>query len=189
MNTLEQATRTQLTHIQAKTGKSLKELSSLVRKSGLTRHGEIREKLIHDLGLGYGDANALVHAVLKSDGTRLAGDKSMEEVLAGIYSGQKVALRPIHDALMSEISKFGDFEIVPKKGYISLRRRKQFVMLGPSGRTRIQVGLNVKDLPPANRLVAQPRGSMCNYLVMVTDVSQVNAELVVWCRFAYESAE
>lgn len=188
MNTLEQATRSQLNNIQAKTGKTLEELAALVKKSGLTKHGEIRAKLIHDLGLGYGDANALVHAVLKSDGTRLAGERSIEEILAEIYSGQKAALRPIHDVLMSEIVKFGDFEIVPRKGYVSLRRKRQFVMFGPSGRTRIELGLNVKDLPPAARLIEQPKGSMCNYVVKVTDVSQVNAELVVWCKFAYESA-
>ena len=40
-----------------------------------------------------------------------------------------------HEKLMKEIRQFGEFEIVPKKGYVSLRRKKQFVMIGPKTNT------------------------------------------------------
>jgi hypothetical protein len=188
MNNLDQAVQTHLNNIQKKTGKSLDELAGLVKKSGLSQHAEIRAMLMHDQGLTYGDANALVHAVRKSDGQRQAENKSQAEVLDEIYSGAKAGLRPIHEALMNEVVKLGEFESVPKKGYISLRRKKQFAMLGPAGRTRLELGLNIKDLPPANRLIKQPRGSMCNYVVTITEASQVDAELAVWVKFAYEEA-
>jgi len=188
MSTIEEAKQTQLKNIQKKTGKSIKEVSAIVKKSGLTKHGEIRDMLKRKLKLGHGDANALLHAVLKSDGARAAEGKSTEKVLEEIYSGTKAALRPIHDAVMQEITKFGEFEIAPRKGYVSLRRRKQFAMLGPSGRTRLELGLNVKDLPPAERLMEQPKGSMCNYTVTLTDITHVNAELAAWLHFAYENA-
>ena len=29
---------------------------------------------------------------------------------------------------------------------------------------------------------------MCNYIVRLTDVSQVNSELEAWIKFAYEAA-
>lgn len=188
MNTIEQAVQTQLTNIQKKTGKSLAELAEIVKKSGLTKHGEIRDMLKLKLGLGHGDANALVHAVLKSDGARTAAGKKNEELINEIYSGEKSALRPIHEAVMHEIKRLGEFEIAPKKGYLSLRRKKQFAMLGPVGKGRVELGLNVKDLPPAERLLAQPKGSMCNYIVKLTDVTQVNSELTAWLRFAYQNA-
>ena len=189
MNSLDQAVQTHLNNIQKKTGKSLEEMAVIVKKSGYSKHAEIREMLMRKQGLSYGDANALVHAVLQSDGKRQAENKSQAEVLDGIYSGAKAGLRPIHEAVMLEVSKLGNYEIEPKKGYISLRRKKQFAMLGPMGSSkRVELGLNIKDLPPAVRLIEQPKGSMCNYVVKLTDASQVDAELAAWIKFAYEDA-
>lgn len=190
MSDLDRATETQIKNIQSKTGKSFDELASIVRSSGLTKHGEIRAMLQRDLGLGYGDANALVHAVLKSDGTRAADAAGMgtQDVLSAIYSGPKAALRPIHDALMGRIQHFGEFEIVPKKGYVSLRRKKQFAMIGPATNARVEFGINAKELASDARLVAQPAGSMCNYVVKLTDASEVDEKLLAWIRAAFDGA-
>ncbi len=67
-------------------------------------------------------------------------------MIAAIYSGPKADLRPIHDRLLAAIAKFGPFEIAPKKDYVSLRRKKQFAMIGPATKTRVEVGINVKGL-------------------------------------------
>jgi hypothetical protein len=188
MSSLDKAVQTQLENIQKKTGKSLEELAAVARKSGLTKHGEIRDMFKEKLGLGHGDANTLVHVILKSDGTRAAEGKSMDAVLDEIYSGPKTAFRPIHEKLMKEIVKFGEFEIVPKKGYVSLRRKKQFAMLGPKTNTRFEVGINAKDFKKNPRLLEQPKGSMCNYVVNVSDAKEVDTELVAWLKSAFEEA-
>ena len=188
MSSLDKAFQTQLDNIQKKTGKSLDELAAIVKKSGLTKHGEIRDYLKSELGLGHGDANALVHAVLQSDGQRAAEGKSDDAVLDEIYTGAKADMRPIHEKLMKEIVKFGEFEIVPKKGYVSLRRKKQFAMIGPKTNTRFEVGINAKDLKKNARLLEQPKGSMCNYIVNVTDAKEVDSELIAWIKSAYEGA-
>jgi Domain of unknown function (DUF4287)/Domain of unknown function (DUF5655) len=188
MSTLDQAVQTQLNNIQKKTGKSFEELTAIVKSSGLTKHGEIRDYLKRELGLGHGDANTLVHAVLQSDGTRAAEGKSKEDVLAGIYTGTKAGLRPIHEKLMTGIIAFGEFETLPKKNYISLRRKKQFAMIGPTTNTRVEVGINAKDIAPHPRLLEQPKGSMCNYIVRVTDANEVDAQLLAWIKFAFENS-
>jgi hypothetical protein len=188
MSSLDEARQAQLDNIQNKTGKSLDELTVFVRKSGLTKHGEIRDFLKHELSLGHGDANALAHATLQSDGQRAAEGKSTDQVLDEIYSGAKASQRPIHEALMKHISTFGEFEIVPKKGYVSLRRKRQFVMVGPKTNTRFEVGINAKDLKKNSRLLEQPKGGMCNYIVNLTDAREVDPELVAWLKSAYESA-
>lgn len=189
MSTLDKAVQTQIDNIQKKTGMSLKELAGFVKKSGLSKHGEIRDMLKEKLGLGHGDANALVHAVFASDGTRAAQGKDEDAVLDEIYSGAKAGFRPIHEALMKQISKFGEFEIAPKKGYVSLRRKKQFAMIGPKTNTRFEVGINAKDFKKNARLAEQPKGSMCNYIVALSDVKDVDAELLAWIKSAYEGAE
>jgi hypothetical protein len=188
MTSLDQAVQTQINNIQKKTGKSLTELAAIAAKSGLTKHGELRDLFKEKLGLGYGDANALVHAILQSDGTRAAAGKGTDAVLDEIYSGPKASFRPIHEALMKEINKFGEFEIVPKKGYVSLRRKKQFAMIGPKTNTRFEVGINTKGLKKNARLLEQPAGSMCNYVVNVSEAAEVDPELVSWIKSAYEGA-
>ncbi len=188
MDSLDKAIQTQLTNIQKKTGMSLKELESFIKKSGLSKHGEIRDMLKAKLGLGHGDAGTLVHAIFKSDGTRAAEGKSEGQVLDEIYSGAKAGFRPIHETLMKHMVRFGEFEVAPKKGYVSLRRKKQFAMIGPKTNTRFEVGINAKDLKKNKRLIEQPKGSMCNYIVNLSDAKEVDAELIAWLKSAYEGA-
>lgn len=190
MNVVDKAVRTQIANIQTKTGKSLDALAAIVRGSGLTKHGEIRDMLKRDLGLGHGDANTLVHVVLASDGASAAeaAGATTDDVVADIYVGPKVALRPIHDAVMAMIEPFGPFEIAPKKGYLSLRRKKQFAMVGPATNTRVEVGLNMKGVDATERLAAMPPGGMCNYKVKLTEAGQVDGELAAWIRQAYDAA-
>ena len=187
---MDKALQTQLANIEKRTGKSLDALTKIVKKSGLSKHGEIRDMLKRDLGMGHGDANTLVHHVLQSDGASAAAaaGKDADAVLDGIYSGPKAALRPIHDCLMSAIATFGSFEIAPKKGYVSLRGRKQFAMIGPATRSEVEVGLNLKDAGAAARLTAVPPGGMCQYKVRLSDPAEVDAELVAWLRRAYDAA-
>lgn len=188
MSSVDQALQTQLANIQTRTGKSLDELYALIRQSNLTKHGEIRDLLKRDLGMGHGDANTLVHTYFKHAEGGESTAQSSEDVLARLYTGPKADLRPIHDKLMSAIRNFGPFEEAPKKTYVSLRRKKQFAMIGPATKTRVEVGLNAKGLEPGARLHTMPPGGMCQYKIEVTDPAQVDAELIGWIRQAYDGA-
>src|SRR5688572_27481559 len=186
MDKIEKALEAQLQNMQTRAGKSLDALFAIIRKSGLTKFGEIREMLKKDLGMGHGDANTLVTAYNKA--TAAPAAEPAGEPLDQIYSGAKAELRPIHDKLMKAISSFGPFEIAPKKAYVSLRRKKQFATIGPATKTRVEVGLNMKGIPATSRLVALPPGGMCQYKINVTDVGEVNEELLGWIKQAYQSA-
>jgi hypothetical protein len=191
MDNLKQAVQAQIDNIQKKTGRTFEELSAMVTDSGLTQHSRLRNMFMRELNLIYGDANALVHAILQSDGRRAAEAKGLngDAVLDEIYSGPKAALRPIHAALMAEIVTFGEFETLPKKGYVSLRRKKQFAMIGPATNARVEIGINSKDLAADVRLLEQPKGTnVCNFVVRVTDPAQVDATLIGWIRTAFEGA-
>jgi hypothetical protein len=131
-----------------------------------------------------------VHYVRQSDGASAAqaAGKDTSGVLDEIYAGAKAHLRPIHERIMSAVDRFGPFAIAPKKGYVSLRRKKQFAMIGPATNTRVEVGLNLKDVKATDRLVAMPAGQMCQYKVKVTDAAEVDQELISWIRRAFDAA-
>jgi hypothetical protein len=185
---VDKALATQLANIEKRTGKSLAALADLVKRSGLSKHGELRDMLKNEHGLGHGDANTLVHYVLQSDGGSQAAGKTGDAGLDEIYAGPKAALRPIHESFMRAIGELGAFELAPKKGYVSLRRKKQFAMIGPATNSRVEVGLNMKGVEGGERLLAQPPGGMCQYKVKLTRPDEVDDELIAWVRQAFDSA-
>jgi Domain of unknown function (DUF5655)/Domain of unknown function (DUF4287) len=176
------ALATQLRHIETKTGKSLAQLREVIAQSGLAKHGEVRAMLQERFGLGHGDANTLAHAA-KAEPAPADADP-----LDAIYSGAKAGLRPLHEAVMARIGALGAFEIAPKKTYLSLRRKKQFAMVGPATKDQLEIGLNVKSLPADARLKALAPGGMCQYTVRIDDAAQVDKALVGWLRTAYDTA-
>ena len=188
------ATITQLKNIQARTGKSIADLHAAVAASGAAKHGEKRSWLMAEFKLGYGDANAVVGFIdkpvpdLGAGAAPAAAPVADADPLAAIYTGAKAGLRPLHEALMSQIEAFGAFEVAPKKSYISLRRQKQFAMVGPATKDQIEVGINAKTLPADARLKAMPAGGMCPYTVRIASAADVDAKLIGWIRAAYDAA-
>ena len=62
---------------------------------------------------------------------------------------------------------------------MSLRRKKQFAMIGPATNTRVEVGLNMKDVAPDGAAGRQfPAGGMCQYKVRLGEAREVDAELI-----------
>ena len=147
--------------------------------------GEQRSLLMQALGLRYGDANTL--ALMAKDAAS-APPPADADPLDAIYSGAKTALRPLHDQLMADIAELGAIEIAPKKSYVSLRRKKQFAMLGPATKDQLELGLNIKALPPSPRLKTQSPASMCQYTLRLGHPAEVDAELLAWVRNAFEAA-
>ncbi|MCB1609263.1 MAG: DUF4287 domain-containing protein [Xanthomonadales bacterium] len=178
------ALQTQLSNIQNKTGKTLEQIRALLEATGLSKHGEQREHLMETLGIGFGDANTVIHVLKQAAAPAPASDDPLDL----IYVGAKAHLRPLHEALMKQIDAFGEFERAPKKTYISLRRKKQFAMLGPATKTQVELGLNVKELPHSARLKVMPPASMCQYSLRLSDAAEIDAELIAWVRKAFDSA-
>lgn len=179
------ALATQLKNIETRTGKSLAQLGDMIAGSGLSKHAEIRAWLQQQLGLGYGDANTVAHLARQAEAPAPAADA---DPLDAIYVGPKAALRPLHAHLMAEIGRFGGLEAAPQKTYVSLRRKKQFAMVGPATKDQIEIGLNVKALPVDPRLKAQPPGGMCQFKLRLSSPDEVDTALVGWLRAAYDAA-
>ena len=69
-----------------------------------------------------------------------------------------------------------------------MRRKKQFAMIAPASKTRVEVGLNMKGVKPSARLIELQPGKMCQYKVNVTESKEVDKELISWIKQAYDSA-
>ena len=190
MSALDQARATQLANVEEKTGRTLSELRRVILAQGTMKHSTLRAFAQETLDLGYGDANALIHFAQQSDGQTAAEGKllSTAAVLDEIYSGDKAALRQLHDALIANVQAFGAYDTVPKKGYVSLRRSKQFATVGAANKAAIEIGLNLKDNLVSGRVKAVPPGGMCQYKLRISGQGEIDPELIGWLRRAYDAS-
>jgi hypothetical protein len=82
-----------------------------------------------------------------------------------------------------------DVEIAPKKANVSLRRRKQFALLQPTTRTRLDLGLILKASEPEGRLEASGSfNAMFTHRVKLAAPDDIDAEVLAWLKAAYEEA-
>lgn len=185
-STPEEQIATMIANMAKNTGKSLDQWLAIVTKSKLEKHGEIVRMLKADHALGHGFANLVAHRARGSlEPTDANGDPA-----AGQYDGAKAALKPIYDKLVALCEGFGDdVELSPKKGYVSVRRSKQFATIHPSTATRVDLGLKLKDVEPKGRLEAAGSwNAMVSHRVRLEKLGDVNAELKSWLKKAYDVA-
>jgi hypothetical protein len=191
------ATLTQLRNIQTRAGKTIAELHAAIAASGLVKVGERRAWAMEHFKLGYGDANTLALTMGKplpdlgapaGAAPAAAPVQPAGEVLDTIYAGAKAHLRPLHEQVIAALTRFGPFEQAPKKAYVSLRRKKQFAMVGPATKEQIEIGINHKSLPAHPRLKLLPPGGMCHASVRLATAAELDADLLGWLRAAYDAA-
>ncbi|MBT8221339.1 MAG: DUF4287 domain-containing protein, partial [Bacteroidia bacterium] len=105
------------------------------------------------------------------------------------YKG-KESLKSIYEKLLKMIQPFGDdITVTPKNTSVSIIRKKQFALIKPATKTRIDLGLKIKGKPTTDRLEnSGPFGTMCTHRVRLTDTSEVDAQLEGWLKEAYEGA-
>lgn len=183
---VDKATQTQIANIEKNTGKKLAEWMAIVNKSGFSKHGELVSFLKEKHGFTHGNANVVVHFAKQS---HAGAAESGDDLIVEQYKG-KENLKPWYDHIMAEVKKFGsDVELAPKKAYVSLRRKKQFALIQPSTKERLDIGLNIKGVPPSGITVAAGSwNAMCSHRIKVEDKSSLGKELFNWLKQAYDQA-
>jgi hypothetical protein len=189
MATVEEGLQAQIRNIEATYGKPMPEWLAIIAASGLAKHTDVVNMLKNDYGMTHGGAHR-VSILARQNAEQQTGAGQDSDPVGALYTGKKASLRPIHDALISAIHRFGDdVELVPKKGYVSLRRRKQFAMIQPSGAGRIDLGLIVPDIPTDARLEsAAGFNALFTHRVRLFSTADINAELTGWLKHAYDRA-
>ncbi len=184
----EEMANTMIANMKEKTGKTLEQWITIARKTGAAKHGEIVKFLKADFGMTHGFANLVAHKTLRSDAGSSASDGV--NLVTDQYAGAKADLKPIYDALVKLINEMGkDVELSPKKAYVSVRRSKQFAIIQPSTKTRVDLGLNMKGTKPDGRLEASGSfNAMVSHRVRLETTSDVDKDVKAWLKDAYERA-
>jgi predicted transport protein len=183
----EEMWQSMVDNMPEKTGKSMPDWFAVIKRAGLTKHAEMMRLLKDEHGMTYGYANSIALFYRQElDG----GPPSDADLIATQYSGPKAALRPIYDQLIKGISAFGaDVVIAPKKAYVSVRRKKQFAIIQPSTKTRVDLGINAKSLKATGQLEeAGNFNAMVNYRVRISNPTEISPQLFDWLKLAYEEA-
>ena len=161
--------------LQEKTGKSLEQWIKVVQKSNIEKHKAIIDYLKTEHGFTYGYANFVALKSRKSD----AASIDDTDLLVNQYNG-KEQLKPIYEKLLSKIYSFGkDITNTLKKDSVSIIRKKQFALIKPATKTRIDLGLKLKGKLATDRLEnSGPFGAMCTHRVKLAGIEDVNSELI-----------
>ena len=171
--------------LEKKTGRSLDYWIEVVKASGLQKHTHIINHLKSEHNFTHGFANFVSLKARKAD----AGSMDDQDLVKNQYQG-KETLKPIYDELINYLTKLGsDALIVPKKDGVSLVRKKQFALIKPATRTRIDLGIKLKDVEPSGRLEnSGPFGTMVTHRVRLETVADVDSEVKAWLNEAYNKA-
>jgi hypothetical protein len=180
----EEAIRTMIKNMPEKTGKSLEQWFKLISSKKLGTHGEIMKFLKGDHDVTHGFANTIT-ILFRQQLT--GGPSSDDELVDAQYAGDKAALRPLYEAIVKSAKSLGnEVSIAPKKANVSLRRSKQFGLIQPSTKDRIDLGLNLPNVRPSGRLEAWT--GMCTHRIRLDSPEDFNKEAKTWLKKAYDQA-
>lgn len=167
---------TMLANIPEKTGKTLDQWKGLIANSGQEKHGQIVKWLKTEHGVTHGFANLI---------SSKSRDTSEEiDLVQAQYSGGKAGLKPLHDEIIKYARSLGaDVELAPKKTSHSLRRKKQFALITPATKTRIDLGLALKGEEATGRL--EDYNAMCSHRIRLESNSDFDDEVKAWMKEAF----
>lgn len=181
---MDKATLTMLENLPTKTGKTLEQWKEILNAQSFSKHGEVMSFLKTKHGLTHGYADLIAHKSKGSD----AASSDEKDLLENQYVG-KENLKPIYDKLVEQIQSFGsDVEFSPKKAYVSVRRKKQFITLEPATKNRFEIGFNLKGYEAKGKLLAEKPGSMCSHRIKLLDINEIDNEVLDWIKIAYQNA-
>ena len=133
-------------NLPARTGRSLEEWSALLERE--LPGAPFRERhayLVREHGLASGAARTIVNLVQHAE------QRGDDELVEAQYAGAKAGLRPVYDALVAAARALGDdVAVEPRRTYVTLARGRQFAVVQPSTRTRVDLGLRLDAVEAAD---------------------------------------
>jgi len=182
-----------IAELKQKTGRSLEEWGTYIKKSGPKGEKERRAWLKEELGLNTYTAWWLVeHAEGKgeeSSDSELYIAKAESDV-EKMFSGGKAKLRPLYDALLKLGLKTGkDAKACPCTTIVPLYRNHVFAQIKPTTQTRIDMGFALGDMKPTGRLIDTggfAKKDRITHRIPITSKDDIDDEVKHWLKVAYD---
>lgn len=186
--------------LKQKTGRSLEEWTSFIKKQGPSDEAKAREWLKNEHKLGTNTASWLAERVHNRASTRMDNDPAFYLDLApqyveSQYAGRKERLRPIFEMLVTMGRKLGkDVKVCPCETIVPLYREHVFAQIKPTTNTRVDLGLCLTPMlkagkkPPA-RLIDTggfAKKDRITHRIELASVSDIDAFVGEWLEKAYE---
>jgi hypothetical protein len=180
---MSDALQTMINNMPEKTGKSLDQWKTILKEKAFTKHSEGVNFLKKEHGVTHGFANTIV-TLCKNQ------NDSPDDLVTAQYKG-KENLFPIYQKLLPILKEFGnDITVIPKKTSVSIIRKRQFVLIKPATKKRMDLGLKLPNKPITERLGnSGPFGTMCTHRVQITSIDDIDTELISWIKEAYTLAD
>ena len=182
-------------NLKAKTGRTIDEWIAFINKTGPPSEKERREwlKKAHGLGMNYASWIAQRSVGNGEDGNPDTYLKAADAYVEKMFSGAKAELRPISDALIRLGRSLGrDVKICPCQTIIPFYRNHVFAQVKPTTRTRIDLGLALKDVKTPKRLIDTggfEKKDRITRRIEITAIEDIDEEVKRWLRTAYEMDE
>ena len=110
------------------------------------------------------------------------------DLLAAQYAGEKAQLRPLYDHLVQIARQLGpDITLTTRKSYVALAKGKQFAVIAPGTKTRLDLGLKLPGKTTTARLVEAKNlgGGSISHKVALHLLNDVDEEVIGWLKEAY----
>jgi hypothetical protein len=181
--------------VKAKTGRTLQEWLRLIKKEGPQDEKACRVWLKEHYGLGTNSAWWLVERAVGNK-LGLADDdpesylKAAPEYVNAMFEGGKEGLRPIYEMLLRVALALGnDVKACPCQTIVPLYRRHVFAQLKPTTRSRLDLGLALKDMKTPTRLIDTggfAKKDRITRRIPISSLDEIDDVAKHWLEMAYE---
>jgi len=180
--------------LKEKSGRDLDEWTALIQTKGPKDNKSRREWLKREHGFGTNSAWWLAdHAGGVGDLRESDPDAYREhavEYVEAMFSGSRAPLRPLYDRIYELVRSIGsDVRISPGKTIVAIYRNHVIAQIRPSTRTRVDLGLALKETPAKGRLIdtgGLAKKDRITHRIEITSLDDIDGYVEKWLRRAYE---
>jgi len=178
--------------LKQKTGRTLDEWLAFLEAEGPPTEKERREwlKARHGLGANYAAWIAGTSAGKGEENDPESYLRSAEQYVEKMFAGSKAGLRPLYGKLLETGRKLGkDVRVCPCQTMVPLYRQHVFAQIKPATRTRIDLGLALKNTKTPQRLIDTggfAKKDRITHRIEVSALADIDEEVKRWMKVAYD---